>query len=90
MALGWLAARTRFLDGVVEKGLSAFALWVAVPALLFRLTSEAELPDISPWGYWLAFLASGLVCWLAAVALARLLGRPGSATGGSDSCRVPN
>ncbi len=78
MVMGWLAARSRFLDASVEKGLSAFALWVAVPALLFRLTSEAELPDIAPWGYWLAFLASGVASWIGAVFLARLLGRPPS------------
>lgn len=78
MVLGWLAARTRFLDAIVEKGLSAFALWVAVPALLFRLTAEAELPAIAPWGYWLAFLLSGIACWLGAVVLAHILGRPRS------------
>ncbi|NNF80840.1 MAG: AEC family transporter [Rhizobiales bacterium] len=78
MALGWLAARTRFLDASVEKGLSAFALWVAIPALLFRLTSQAELPDVAPWGYWLAFLVAGAACWISAVLLAHILGRPRS------------
>lgn len=78
MVLGWLAARTGFLDAIVEKGLSSFALWVAIPALLFRLTSEAELPNIAPWGYWLAFLVAGVVCWIAAVLLTHLIGRPRS------------
>lgn len=78
MTLGWLAARTGFLDAMVEKGLTAFALWVAIPALLFRLTSEAELPNIAPWGYWLAFLLAGAVCWVAAMVLARMIGRPRS------------
>ncbi len=78
MVFGWLAARTRFLDTSVEKGLSTFVLWVAVPALLFRLTSEAELPAIAPWGYWLAFLTGGIACWIGGVVLARALGRPRS------------
>ena len=78
MALGWLAARTGFLEASVEKGLSTFALWVAIPALLFRLTSEADLPDVAPWGFWLAFLVAGGVCWIIAVLLAHMLGRPRS------------
>ena len=48
MAFGWLAVKTGFLGKTVEQGLSAFSLWVAIPALLFRLTSEAEVPEVAP------------------------------------------
>ncbi len=75
MAFGWLAVKTGFLGKNVEQGLSAFSLWVAIPALLFRLTSEAEVPEVAPWAYWLPILIAGSVAWVCAVLLARMLGR---------------
>ncbi|MEM7426398.1 MAG: AEC family transporter [Pseudomonadota bacterium] len=76
MALGWTAVKTGFLGKNVELGLSAFSLWVAIPALLFRLTSEAEVPEVAPWAFWLPFLIAGACVWVTAVVLARALGRP--------------
>ena len=64
MAFGWLAVKTGFLGKTVEQGLSAFSLWVAIPALLFRLTSEAEVPEVAPWAFWLPMLIGGVVCCL--------------------------
>lgn len=76
MALGWLAVKTGFLGKIVEEGLSAFSLWVAIPALLFRLTSEAEVPEVSPWAFWLPIFIGGMVSWVCGVYLAKALGRP--------------
>lgn len=76
LAMGGVAARTGFFDGTVEKGLSTFTLWIAIPALLFRLTAEADVPEVSPWGLWISFFLAGAVCWMGGVALARFLGRP--------------
>jgi len=76
MAMGWLSAITGFLGREVERGLSAFALWVAIPALLFWLMAKTDVPDASALGLWSAFFISGAVTWVAASILAIRLKRP--------------
>ncbi|MGI9373387.1 MAG: AEC family transporter [Hyphomicrobiales bacterium] len=76
LALGWLAAITNFLGREVEKGLSTFALWVAIPALLFRLMAESELDQGSAWELWGAFFLAASVAWVASSLVAVALKRP--------------
>ncbi|MGI9483967.1 MAG: AEC family transporter [Hyphomicrobiales bacterium] len=76
MGLGWGAARTKFLGRDVETGLGAFTLWVAIPALLFRLMTESEPAEGSAWGLWFAFFLAAAVAWGFASALAVVLKRP--------------
>ena len=76
VVLGWVAARTKFLNREVERGLGAFALWVAIPALLFRLMATTEFPDEPAFGLMLAFFGSAGTAWLLSSLLAKALGRP--------------
>ncbi len=76
LALGWLAASTKFLGRDVEWGLSTFTLWVAIPALLFRLMAESDLGKGSAWELWAAFFLAAAVVWIAASLVAVALRRP--------------
>jgi malonate transporter len=76
VAFGWLSARTKFLGRDVERGLGAFALWVAIPSLLFRLMATAEFPDEPALGLTIAFFGAAGGAWLLSSLVARALGRP--------------
>ena len=76
LALGWLAARTGYLGREVEKGLSMFTLWVAIPSLLFRLMANSDLSEGSALGLWAAFFSSVVLVWIASSLLAVALKRP--------------
>lgn len=78
IAVGYGSARFRFVGERTSYGLSDFVFVLAIPCLLFRTLARATIPDVQPWGYWLAyFLALGVVWVLAMLAASRLFARKG-------------
>ncbi len=75
IGLGWLAAVSGYLGDEVGEGLSTFVFYVAVPCLIFRTMATATLPDVSAWGYWLAYFFAVGVVWLICAVVARRHGR---------------
>jgi malonate transporter and related proteins len=71
MGLGFLAQLTGFVSHRAGEGLSEFVFSVAVPALIFKTLTSADLPSQQPWGYWLAYFGSVVVVWALATWLAR-------------------
>ena len=68
MLLGFIAARLKWFDDTANRGLSLFVFNFAIPPMLFRNLSQADLPAHLPWGYLLsyflvAFSMFGLSYW---------------------------
>ncbi len=61
--IGYLALRLRLIPEQAGDGLSQFVFVIAVPALLFRTLANAELPDSSPWGYWVSYFSAVAIVW---------------------------
>jgi malonate transporter and related proteins len=77
MALGYLAARLRYLPEGAGGILSQFAFKVAIPVMLFRSMLTAPPLQGSPWRLLAAYLAMVALLWLAATLVAALvLGKP--------------
>jgi len=71
IAMGRAATAAGLLDGPAAKSLSDFALWTALPALLFR--SIAEAAGLSILGIAGVYLGGCLLVYGAAVVLARFV-----------------
>ena len=52
------------------EGVSEFVFTLAVPCLIFRTLSRAELPAVQPWGYWIAYFVGVAVVWAVAMIVA--------------------
>jgi malonate transporter len=63
IGVGWAASRTGLLSDRVGDGLSDFVFAVAVPCLLFKTLATADIPDASPWYYWLSYFTGVAVAW---------------------------
>lgn len=76
IAIGFAAARTGLIKDHVGDGLSDFVFTVAVPCLLFKTLATADVPEASPWAYWLAYFAAIVPVWAVAhLIVTRLFGR---------------
>ena len=62
IALGYISGVTGHLKVEVGDGLSAFAIRVALPLLLFRTLTQADFKG-TPWGLWMAYFAAVAVAW---------------------------
>lgn len=77
IALGYAAARGRWLSPAAQTGLTEVSATIAIPALLFRTVSSGAAMQTSPVGIWIAFFSALALTWLAAMLIARVvLGRP--------------
>jgi predicted permease len=77
IAFGYVCAWTGLLRERVAEGVSDYVYTIAIPLLIFRTLSEAQLPEISPWGYWLVYFAGAGVAWTVGQTLSlRVFGRP--------------
>jgi malonate transporter and related proteins len=70
MALGYLAARLRYLPESAGGALSQFAFKVAIPVLLFRAMLSAPPLQGSPWRLLAGYLVMIGALWLAATLVA--------------------
>jgi predicted permease len=76
IAVGYVCAWTGLLRERVAEGVSDYVYTIAIPILIFRTLSEATLPAISPWGYWIAYFAGAGTAWAIGQALSsRVFGR---------------
>ncbi len=77
LALGFVAARTKYVSDGAGRLIAEFAFKVAMPALLFRaMLAIGPLPG-SPWKLAVSYLGTILIVWtLATLASLSLLRRP--------------
>ncbi|MEL7230245.1 MAG: AEC family transporter, partial [Pseudomonadota bacterium] len=69
IALGYATARFNFLPEAAGDGLAQFVVKLAVPVLLMRSIATAQLGDVNPWGFLLAYGITVLVAWAMAGAV---------------------
>ncbi|MHB2169385.1 AEC family transporter [Alsobacter sp. R-9] len=75
IALGFAARLTGLVSDRAGEGLSEFVFTIAVPALVFKTLTAAELPDAQPWGYWMAYFSAVTIVWTTgSLAATRLFG----------------
>jgi malonate transporter len=80
VALGYLAGLTGYLKTEVGDALSAFAVGVALPLLLFRTMVNADFHGTAPWALWTTYFTAVIVAWTAGhLAITRIFGRDGQA-----------
>jgi malonate transporter len=70
IAVGYVCAWSGLLRERVAEGVSDYVYTIAIPILIFRTLAEAELPSVSPWGYWGVYFFGAAVSWAAAQLLA--------------------
>jgi predicted permease len=76
VALGYAAGWTGVLRTQVGDALTAFAVVVAVPALLFRTMIEIDFSGAAPWAIWLSYFSAVPVAWICGhLAATRIFGR---------------
>lgn len=66
IAIGFFAARLGLIKDSVGDGLSDFVFTVAVPCLLFKTLATADVPEASPWAYWVVYFSAIMVVWTVA------------------------
>jgi hypothetical protein len=71
IALGFLAARFRYITATAAQGLTQFVFNMAIPALLFRTVVLMEEQPVSPWPLWTAMFGGLATVWIIATFMAR-------------------
>ncbi|QPC88052.1 AEC family transporter [Mesorhizobium sp. NBSH29] len=80
IALGYLSGLTGYLSTQTGDSLSAFAVGVALPLLLFRTMIHADFHGAAPWALWATYFTSVIVAWTAGhLVITRAFGRDGQA-----------
>ncbi len=72
---GWLAGASGYLPTSLSGPLVQFAYNVAMPALVFATIAEEQLGALLEWGFIAAFGGGSMLCFGAAYAAARTVGR---------------
>jgi len=73
---GWGLVKTRVLNADIGDGLGEFVFKVAVPVLLFRTISQADVHGASPFRLWIAYFSGVAITWAVGHILAtRIFGR---------------
>ncbi|MDP6165413.1 MAG: AEC family transporter [Gammaproteobacteria bacterium] len=73
IALGFWATKKSFLPGDANKALAAFAIYFALPALLFRSVSSKPMTELFQADYFLAYGAGSLASFCLVYAFGRWL-----------------
>ncbi|GJG99616.1 MULTISPECIES: AEC family transporter [Paraburkholderia] len=68
---GWLARISGYLPHTVAGPLMQFAYYVAMPALVFLTVAKEPLESLLEWRFLAAFGAGSLICFAAALIVAR-------------------
>ncbi len=73
IGLGYLAGRTKFFTQDATAYLTKFVFYFALPAMLFKFSTNLELADVLNWDFLLAYLVASMAVYLfaTAVSLAR-------------------
>jgi malonate transporter and related proteins len=69
IGIGYVARQTGFISERAGEGLSEFVFTLSLPCLIFRTLVRAEIPDVQPWGYWIAYFVGVAVVWLLATVI---------------------
>ncbi|MCO6385420.1 AEC family transporter [Aliihoeflea sp. 40Bstr573] len=76
VALGYVSGWTGLLKTAVGDALTAFAVAIAVPVLLFRTLVEADFEGAAPLSQWASYFFAVAVAWaIGQVVTARIFGR---------------
>ena len=82
IGIGYVARQTGFISERAGEGLSEFVFTLSLPCLIFRTLVRAEIPDVQPWGYWIAYFVGVAVVWLLATVIGqRFFGIKGVSAG---------
>ncbi len=73
IGFGYVFAWAGIFRERVGEGLTSYILNLAVPFLVFRAMALANLPDASPWGYWLSYFFGAAFVWLVCGLLGRII-----------------
>lgn len=80
IACGYVAGATGYLKLEVGDGLSAFAVRVALPCMLFSTLTKASFAGL-PWGLWGVYFCAVVVAWtIGHLVMSRFFGRDAQAS----------
>lgn len=71
IAIGYGARRTKLVLDRTGDGLSDYVFAIAVPALIFKTLTAADLPESQPWGYWFAYFSAVILVWAVAMIIGK-------------------
>src|SRR3954453_2060441 len=74
IAIGTVAAKTRFISATSAKALAEFVFNMALPALLFRTMVLMQPESVGIASLWIVFFSAIALVWIAAAILARTIG----------------
>ncbi len=83
IALGYLAARFKYLSEQAQRGLTEFSAGVAIPALLFRTVATSAAPTVSPVKILFAYFGAVAIVWVIATLMTRVVLRRPAEDGAS-------
>jgi predicted permease len=72
IALGFIAARGKFIGPAAAQGMSQFAFNLAMPALLFRAVANVGTQTSSPWPLWAAMFGGIAIVWFITTLIVRM------------------
>ena len=72
IGLGYFSGRTRFFSAEATAYLTKFVFYFALPAMLFKFTTQLSLGDFLNWDFLLAYLLASLAIYAIATAVAFL------------------
>jgi hypothetical protein len=73
LMVGYVTASVGWFDQVAIRGLTRFVFDFAVPMLLLRTISTANLPDVIPWDYLASYYLGTFIILLSGFGITRLL-----------------
>ena len=71
--VGYVTTSVGWFDQVAIRGLTRFVFDFAVPMLLLRTISTANLPDVIPWDYLASYYLGTFIILLSGFGITRLL-----------------
>ena len=71
--VGYVTTSVGWFDQVAIRGLTRFVFDFAVPMLLLRTISTANLPDVIPWNYLASYYLGTFIILLSGLGITRLL-----------------
>lgn len=78
IALGYFSVWSKLLSEKAGEGLNDFVFVIAVPVMIVKTLLGAQLPEGSPWGYWLSYFIGVAIVWsFAQFVTWKLYGRAG-------------
>jgi len=88
IGLGYFAGRTKFFTEDATAYLTKFVFYFALPAMLFKFTTDLALTDVLNWDFLLAYLLASLGVYLFATAVSLVRRVPIEAAAVEAQCAV--